>query len=203
MWSTEVWLIHGRNRYPYQGWATTADCINLLDVLFQKRIKAEICAKTWEIIGICQAHILPVFHDHVPAHESHLETQDHRVLPVIREDELECITVCHPDKSFAEGHVMAFIDGVITQECLSQMWMEVLFVPVHTEASKSNQVKQSGGILCHEIKASSLHTFVHSIKGGVIVRGLVCNIATSFGWEIGAEHKKFAMVVDITLLQRG
>jgi hypothetical protein len=62
----------------------------------------------------------PVFNDYIPAHESHLEMQDSSVLPTIREDELECMTVHHPDEPLDKGHVTAFIDGVITQECLSQ-----------------------------------------------------------------------------------
>jgi hypothetical protein len=115
------------------------------------------------------------------AHESHLEAQDSRVLPIIREDALECITIHHPDKPLAEGHVTAFIDGVITQECLSQMWMEALFFTTYMASSKSNQVKQSSGILCHEIKTASMHTFVHSVKGGIIIHRLACNIAKSFG----------------------
>jgi hypothetical protein len=59
--------------------------------------------------------------------------------------------------------------------------MEALFVPARMAASKNNRVKQSGDILSHEIKAASLHTFVHSIDGGVIVCGLACNIAKPLG----------------------
>jgi hypothetical protein len=57
--------------------------------------------------------------------------------------------------------------------------MEALFIPAPTAASKSNRGKLSGGILCYEIKAASLHTFVHSVEGGVIVHGLACDIAKS------------------------
>ncbi len=52
-------------------------------------------------------------------------------------------------------------------------------------APKWNRVKYGNGSLGHKIKTLTLHAVVHSGWQQLVVRGLTCNIAESFGKEIG------------------
>jgi hypothetical protein len=58
---------------------------------------------------------------HIPAHKPHLQAEDGGVPPVVREDELDRITICNPSESLTKAHVAIFVNGPITGKSLSEM----------------------------------------------------------------------------------
>jgi hypothetical protein len=54
-------------------WAAATKRGNLLDVLFQQGVIAEVATEPRKVICIGEAHIISVFYYHIPAHEPHLE----------------------------------------------------------------------------------------------------------------------------------
>jgi hypothetical protein len=58
-----------------------------------------------------------------PTHQAHLQTQNSRVAAFVRQDELDSVTVSHPNEALAKDILAALVDGIIPGKSLAQMRM--------------------------------------------------------------------------------
>ena len=58
---------------------------------------------------------------HVPTHQLDLKPKDRRIIAVIRENELDSISICHQDKSRTEQHMAILVDGPVPREALTKV----------------------------------------------------------------------------------
>ena len=72
----------------------------------------------------------------VPTHQAHLQTQNSRVAAFVQQDELDSVTVSHPNKALAEDILAALVDGVIPGKSLAQMRMKPDFIATSFRAPK-------------------------------------------------------------------
>ncbi len=80
----EVRLMFGRNRQSCRSRAAMAEHVDLLDILPQQRVEAQIRAKRRKIVSIRQACVISVLDDHIPTHKAHLKPKDCWVFTVIQ-----------------------------------------------------------------------------------------------------------------------
>jgi hypothetical protein len=57
--------------------------ISALDVILEKWVKAQVHAKTGEIVGVCEPMVIPVLDIHIPAHEAHLQPKDSGIATIV------------------------------------------------------------------------------------------------------------------------
>jgi hypothetical protein len=102
-----------------------------------------------------------MFNIHVPAHKPHLQAQDGRVPPVMRQDKLDCIAICHPSESLTKAHVAVFVNGPIAGKSFSEMGVQFCLVATCPAATKCDGVKDSQRSLCHKVEAVAAHATIH------------------------------------------
>jgi hypothetical protein len=133
----------------------------LLNVCLEQRVEAKVDTKTGPIVGVRQKDVVSVFNILVPAHKPHLQAQDGGIPPVIRQDKLDCIAICHPSESLTKAHVAVFVNGPIADKSFSEMRVQFGLVATCPGATKCDGVKNSRRSLCHKIEALATHATIH------------------------------------------
>ena len=64
----------------------------------------------------------------VPTHETHLQAKDGLVGAVIRQDKLDCVAICYPDKALAVTHVPNLIHCPIPSKAFAKVRVEEPFI---------------------------------------------------------------------------
>jgi hypothetical protein len=127
----------GRIRSAGRCWEPFAQTPIKVMIGFEKGVKANICSKLRPIVGADKVGVITMDNINVPAHESHLESQNGQVIAVVvGQDETDCIAICNPHKALPKQHVMVFVDSPVAGKPLSQVGIKVDFVPVTLLATK-------------------------------------------------------------------
>jgi hypothetical protein len=62
-------------------------------------------------------------------------------------------------------------------------------------ATKAIWMQHDVGVLCHKIKGSALHAFVHGLKGGIVVGWLASDVTKSFTRKVHPKEKGYTIIV--------
>jgi hypothetical protein len=99
---------------------------------------------------------------YVPAHETHLETQNCWVISIIRQNESDCIAVSDPHGALPEKHVMALVNTPVTGKPLPKVGVQSNIISMASLTAKGNGADDGGRVFCHESKVQSRAICNHS-----------------------------------------
>jgi hypothetical protein len=81
--ATKIRHVFGLHRERCNKGAAASKKISALDVILEKWVKAQVRAKTGEIVGVCEPMVIPVLDIHIPAHEAHLQPKDSGIATIV------------------------------------------------------------------------------------------------------------------------
>ncbi len=87
----------------------------------EKGVKAYVCSKARPIVGVNEVRVITMDNINVTSHESHLESQNDRIIAVLGQDETDCIPICNPHKALPKQHVTVLVNSPVAGKPLSQV----------------------------------------------------------------------------------
>ncbi len=81
--AAKIWHVFGLHRERCNEGVAASKKISALDVILEKWVKAQVCTKTGEIVGVCEPMVITVLDIHIPAHEAHLQRKDSGIATIV------------------------------------------------------------------------------------------------------------------------